>query len=98
MVVLGAVEVLTIGRVQFIVVLGALDIEVSNPTELPINVPLLREFCIIWHPGSLDFVLIVWIKLSLWMVHDVILVPEVFAKVLLKKEDTKRINDNSIYV
>ena len=98
MVVLGAVEVLTIGRVQFIVVLGALDIEVSNPTELPIDVPLLREFCIIWHPGSFDFVLIVWIKLSLWMVHDVILVPEVFAKVLLKKVDTKRINDSSIYV
>ena len=98
MVVLGAVEVLAIGRVQFIIVLGALDVEVSNPAELPIDVPLLRKFCIVWHPGSLDFVLIVWIELSLRMVHDVILVPEVFAEVLLKKVDTKRINDSSIYV
>ena len=98
MVVLGAVEVLTIGRVQSIIVLGALDVEVSNPAELPIDVPLLRKFCIVWHPRSLDFVLIIWVELSLRMVHDVILVPELFAEVLLKKVDTKRINDSSIYV
>ena len=88
MVVLGAVEVLTIGRVQSIIVLGALDVEVSNPAELPIDVPLLRKFCIVWHPGSLDFVLIVWVKLSLRMVHNVILIPEVFAEVLLKNEES----------
>ena len=88
MVVLGAVEVLTIGRVQSIIVLRALDVEVSDPTELPIDVPLLRKFCIVWHPGSLDFVLIVWVKLSLRMVHNVILIPEVFAEVLLKKEES----------
>ena len=83
MVVLGAVEELTIRWVQLVIVLGAFDIEVADPAQLPIDVSLLRKLGIVWHPGSLDFVLIVGVQLPLRVVHDVILVTIVFPKVLL---------------
>ena len=70
MVVLVGVKILAVSGIQLGVVLRALNVEVSDPTELTINVPLFGQFRVVRHTGSLNLVLLIWVKLTLRMVHN----------------------------
>ena len=83
MIVPGAVEILSVGRIKFGVVLRALDVPIVNPTEFTINVSFLSKLGVVRHPCSFDFILIIGVQLSLRLVHDALLVSEVFIEVVL---------------
>lgn len=85
MIVLGAVEELTEGGVHAAVVLRVLDVEVSDPTELTVDVSFLRKFCVVWHTRALYIILFIRIKLALRVQQDSLLVLEIFIEVLLRR-------------
>ena len=56
MVVHGAVEVLTVCWMAYVVVLRAFDIEVRYPAKLAVDISVLGNPTVIWHSGALDFI------------------------------------------
>ena len=83
MIVFGPIKELTVGWVQLVVILRKLDIKVLDPAQLSIDVSLLRELRIIWHSRSFNLILIIWIKLSLWINHNMLFILKVLVKVQL---------------
>ena len=83
MVVFGAVEVFPVGRIKLIIVLGTLYVEVVDPAQLAVDVPLLRQLGVVGHPRPLHFVLLVGIELPLRVHQDAVLQAVVLAEVLL---------------
>ena len=82
-VVLGAVKELAEGWVHLAIVLRVLHVEVADPAQLSVNVPLLRKLRVVGHARPLHVVLLVRVQLSLWVQQDALLVLEVFVEVLL---------------
>ena len=83
MVVLGAVEVFAIGRIKLVIVLGTLYVEVVDPAQLAVDVPLLRQLGVVGHPRTLHLVLFVGIELSLRVHQDTVFQAVVLTEVLL---------------
>ena len=83
MVISWAVKVLTVSGVKLVVVFGALDIEVLHPSEFSIDIPLFGQFSVVWHAGSLDLILFIWVEMTLRLVHNVLFLTTGFAKQFL---------------
>jgi hypothetical protein len=64
------------------VILGALNIEIWNPAQLSIDVPVLGYSRIVWHSGSLDLVHLVWVMLPSRLNENWLLLLELLVKVL----------------
>ena len=89
-VVLRAVEELAVGRVQSLVVLGSLHVEVLDPAELAVYVSVLRQLSVVGHPGSLHFVFLVGVQLPLRIEQHSVRVLAVFSKILLQTQTVSR--------
>ena len=63
-VVLGVIEEFTVVGVAVVVVLGLLDIEVGDPTQLTKNISFETHLGVLRDAGALDVVLFVGVKLS----------------------------------
>lgn len=83
MVVHRLIEILSRSRMSFSIVFRALYAKVWYPTQLPIDVSFLRRLWVVWHSGSLEFILLIWIKLSLWLECLILLLSELFIEELL---------------
>ena len=64
-VVFGIVEELPVGGIQLVVVLGIFNVEVGDPAQLTVDVPLFRHLGVVWHPGAFHLVLLIRVQLSL---------------------------------
>ena len=82
-VVLWTIKEFTIRRMKFSIILWEFYVEVLYPTEFSINISFLWQLWVIRHSSALYFILIIWVKLSLWVDHNILLVLEVFIKVQL---------------
>ena len=85
-IVLGAVEKLSVAGVQLVVILRELDVEVVDPAEFAVDVAVLGELRVVRHARALHLVLIVGVQLSLWVDHVRVSVLELLTEVLLCKE------------
>ena len=64
------VEEFSISGVSDIVILGALDVEIWDPTKLTINVSIFWNVWIIWHSSSFNLIHFIWIIFSSWLKED----------------------------
>ena len=92
MIVLWSIKELSIGWMKLVVVLRELDVEILNPAQLSIDVSLLGELGVVWHPSSFNFILIIWVKLSLWIDHHCISILEILSEVLLQGKSQSYLN------
>jgi hypothetical protein len=97
-IVLGAIKELSVSRIQLVIVLRGLDIEVGNPTQLAINVSLLRQLGVVWHSSALNFVFLIGIELSLRVKHHSLLILKVVVEILLKEKSMFRREINETYL
>ena len=79
----GTIEVFSVRRMSRVIVLGALHVEVRDPAQFTINVPLLAHLGVIRHSGTLHVVHFEWVQFSSWFQQDWLFLLECFVKVLL---------------
>lgn len=83
MIVHGAVEVFSVRRMSRVVVLRALHIEVGDPAELTVNISIAGHARVVRHPGTLDLVHFIRVRLALRLEKDGLFCLEVLIEKLL---------------
>ena len=64
MIVHWSIKVLSITSVSIVIILGALDIEIWNPSKFTIDISILWYTWIVWHSCSFNFIHLIWIMFS----------------------------------
>jgi len=77
------IKVLSVGSVSCIVVFGALDVEIRNPTKFTINISVFWDSRIIWHSCSFNLIHFIWVMFSSWLDKNWLFWLEGFVEVLL---------------
>jgi len=78
----GAVEILSVRMVPLIVVLGALHVEVGDPSQLAVNVPVFRNFRVVGHARALELVHLVGVGFALGLDQHGLLLLELLVEIL----------------
>ena len=66
MVVHWPIEVLPVCNMSNVVILGALHVEVGDPTQLSVDVSVFRHVRVVRHSSSLDLIHFIWVVLPSW--------------------------------
>ena len=77
------VEHLPTRRVDLVIVLADLHVEVRDPAQFAIDISLQREFSVLRHASALHLVFVVRIDRAFRIKHHLVRVHRVFAEVLL---------------
>lgn len=88
-VVLGIVEELPVSGIQLVVVLGIFNVEVGDPAQLTVDVPLFCHLGVVWHPGSFHFILLIRVQLSLGCDQGLLFVLARLAEELLHESQSR---------
>ena len=76
------IEILSISSMSRVIIFWAFYIEIRNPSELSINIPIFWNSWIVWHSSTLNIVHFIRIWFSLGFYQDWLFWLEVFIEVL----------------
>lgn len=83
----GDVKELAVRWIELVIVLAESHIEVADPAELAVHIPVLRQARVFGHPSAFDFIFFVRVEPALWRQHGGLPRREVFVEELLKKNE-----------